>query len=207
MPTVSRLFLKFGLIYFVAAMLTGVAMAALGGAWSTLLLPTYLHLFVVGWITQIIIGVALWLFPKWTKDQPRGREWLSWVALVTLNVGLLLRAVFEPLYTMGTLSDATTLAAVGFIASALLQWIGGVAFMLNIWVRIKGKQSRPARTKATAKAAAGATKAAFGAPKAGAAAPGVDNEQRKAAAAARKARAAASREDDAEDGAADEEAP
>lgn len=198
MPIVSRLFLKFGLVYFVAAMLTGVAMAGLGGAWSTLLLPTYLHLFVVGWITQIIIGVALWLFPKWTKDQPRGREWLSWVALVTLNVGLLLRAIFEPLYTMGSLSDAPTLTAVGFILSALLQWVGGLAFMLNIWVRIKGKQSRPPRAKAGAKAGAGA-KADTGAK----AAPSPDLTARKAAA----ARKAASRRADDTDADTNEDAP
>lgn len=148
MPTVSRLFLKCGLIYFVAAMASGVAMGWLGGAWGTLLLPTYIHLFVVGWITQIIIGVALWLFPKWTKEQPRGREWMSWVALVTLNLGLLLRVATETLHARGGLAPGPQQwIAAGLVASALLQWIGGMAFMVNIWGRIKPKKKRTPRPK------------------------------------------------------------
>lgn len=151
MPTVSRLFLKFGLIYFVAAMASGVAMGWLGGAWGTLLLPTYIHLFVVGWITQIIIGVALWLFPKWTREQPRGREWMSWVALVTLNLGLLLRVATETLHARHTLDPSPQQwLAWGLVASALLQWVGGMAFMINIWGRIKPKRKRKPRAKAGA---------------------------------------------------------
>lgn len=148
MPTVSRLFLKFGLVYFVAALACGVAMAWIGGAWGAILLPTYLHLFVVGWLTQIIIGVALWLFPKWTKEQPRGREWLSWVALVTINLGLLVRALAEP-GQVALANDSgwqPTLSAL-MVVSAVLQWVGGVAFLINIWGRVKPKRKRKRRKK------------------------------------------------------------
>lgn len=141
MPTVSRLFLKFGLVYFIAALACGVAMAWAGGAWGAILLPTYLHLFVVGWLTQIIIGVALWLFPKWTKAQPRGREWLSWTALVTLNVGLLVRVVAEPGQALFDASWQPTLSVL-LVVSAALQWVGGMAFLVNIWGRIKVKKRR-----------------------------------------------------------------
>ncbi len=148
MPTVSRLFLKFGLVYFVAALACGVAMAWVGGGWGAILLPTYLHLFVVGWLTQIIIGVALWLFPKWTKEQPRGREWLSWTALVTLNVGLLIRAGAEPgQILLANESGWQSALGVLLVVSAILQWIGGIAFLVNIWGRIKGKRKRKRRGK------------------------------------------------------------
>ncbi|TDP73933.1 hypothetical protein [Bradymonas sediminis] len=151
MPTVSRLFLKCGLIYFVAAMASGVAMGWLGPAWGAVLLPTYIHLFVVGWITQIIIGVALWLFPKWSKEQPRGREWLSWLALVTLNLGLLLRLGTESMHGLNRLDPASQKwLAWGLVASALLQWVGGMAFMINIWGRIKPKKVRKPRVKKSA---------------------------------------------------------
>ncbi len=155
MPTVSRLFLKLGLIYFVAALGCGIAMAWAGASWEVALLPTYLHLFVVGWITQIIIGVALWLFPKWTKEQPRGREWLSWVALVCLNVGLLVRAVAEPgLLLGGSQAGWHTAWSAGLIVSAVLQWVGGMAFLVNIWGRIKGKRSRKKSRRTSKKEAA-----------------------------------------------------
>src|SRR5690554_884130 len=151
MPTISRLFLKCGLIYFVAAMASGVAMAWLGAGWGAVLLPTYIHLFVVGWITQIIIGVALWLFPKWSKEQPRGREWLSWVALVTLNLGLLLRLGTESIHGLNRLDPASQKwLAWGLVASALLQWVGGMAFVVNIWGRIKPKKVRKPRAKKSA---------------------------------------------------------
>ena len=48
----------------VGAMLAGLAGAAWGEEWQTSLYFTYLHLLVVGWITQIIFGVAFWLFPR-----------------------------------------------------------------------------------------------------------------------------------------------
>lgn len=143
MPTVSRLFLKFGLVYFVVALACGVGLAWAGTSWGMALLPTYLHLFVVGWLTQIIIGVALWLFPKWTKEQPRGREWLSWVALVTLNVGLLVRVAAEPgRLFVGEDPGWQVVWNVGLVVSAALQWVGGMAFLVNIWGRIKPKRKR-----------------------------------------------------------------
>lgn len=155
MPTITRLFLKFGLVYFVASMACGVAMAWAEGAWGALLLPTYLHLFVVGWITQIIIGVALWLFPKQSKDLPRGREWLSWTALVTLNVGLLMRAVAEPAqFALAADSGWQPTMDWLLVASAALQWIGGMTFLANIWGRIKGKKKRRSRSKKKKKEAA-----------------------------------------------------
>ena len=152
MPTVSRFFLKFGLVYFVAALLCGVAMAWVGGGWGAALLPTYLHLFVVGWITQMIIGVALWLFPKWTREKPRGREWLSWVALVGINVGLLIRVVAEPGRIFADPAGGWR-AAFGWmlVVSAVLQWAGGMAFLVNIWGRIKGKKKRRRRKKKKSK--------------------------------------------------------
>jgi len=99
-----------------------------------LLLPTHLHLFVVGWVTHMIFGVALWLFPKHTKEKPRGSDVLSWTTLATLNLGLVLRALAEPapLYLPGVGWEPA------LVVSAVLQWVGGVAFAINIWPRIKG---------------------------------------------------------------------
>jgi hypothetical protein len=125
------------LAYFVAALLLGLLLAA--GPWLSLpvwiaaLTPVYFHLFMVGWVTQLIIGVAYWMFPKFSREQPRGSDILAWSAFVLLNVGLLLRVVAEP---------ANALSAGGvwgwlLATSALLQWLGGVSFVANTWPRIK----------------------------------------------------------------------
>src|SRR6476660_2692413 len=42
------------------------------------LFPTLLHLLVVGWITQVIFGVAYWMFPRYSAEQPRGSERVGW---------------------------------------------------------------------------------------------------------------------------------
>src|SRR5690554_3982056 len=97
MPTISRLFIKSGLIYLVGALVFAlllsiapyVALPDVLGAMG----PTYLHLFMVGWVTQIIVGVALWFFPRYSKEAPRNREWVNYLCFITLNLGLVLRLI------------------------------------------------------------------------------------------------------------------
>lgn len=140
MPLVSRLFVKSGLLFMVAALIVGVAINAPESwdlpRWFQALESTHFHLFVVGWITQIIFGVALWFFPKWNRDQPRGPAWLSWGCLGTLNVGLVLRAFSETAFAVGA---ATTGWAWTMTIAALLQFIAAGLFAVAIWPRVKGR--------------------------------------------------------------------
>lgn len=154
MPVLSRIFLKLGLVYFVLAMLVAAALALAGGAWSALLLPTYLHLFMVGWVTQCIVGVALWLFPKWSKEQPRGPEWLGWTSLVGLNLGLVLRAIAEPMMVLRAPDEVGIFGGL-LVASAVAQWVGGLAFAAAIWPRIKDPKAERARRRKQTRAGEG----------------------------------------------------
>src|SRR5687768_5838801 len=99
MPTLARWYIKLGMVYFAVGLMMGAAVLAqpVMGWWSGLqtLRPVYLHFLFIGWITQLIMGVGYWMFPKFTKEQPRGNETLGWVVLALLNVGLVLRAVGE----------------------------------------------------------------------------------------------------------------
>ena len=65
MPRLTRWFIKAGLLYFVLALMTGVLYQARREidlpSWVSMLNPVYIHLLAVGWITQLIIGVAYWL--------------------------------------------------------------------------------------------------------------------------------------------------
>lgn len=92
--------------------------------------PTYLHLFIVGWITQLIFGVSHWMFPRESREEPRGSTRLGWMAFWCLNAGLLLRALTEPFADEG--AGGTLLAA-----SGCLQLAAGVAYATHIWPRIK----------------------------------------------------------------------
>lgn len=137
MPRLTRVFIKAGLAYFLAALILGVLMAG-PTVWNLpntiyVLRPVYFHLFMVGWITQLIIGVALWMFPKYSRELPRGSETLGWISFWGLNLGLLLRAIIEP-----WLALTPTAPLGGWLAlSALLQLVGGWAFVANIWPRVK----------------------------------------------------------------------
>ncbi len=125
MPPLTRWFVKLSLVYFVAALAGGVWQAAGGPLWLT---PIAIHLLVVGWVTGMIFGVAYWMFPKFSAEQPRGANGLAVASFVLLNLGLLLRVAAEPL-------------AVGWllVTSAVLQWLGAVAFVVNTWPRVKGR--------------------------------------------------------------------
>lgn len=137
MPPLTRLFIKTALIWFVAALgfalllvlQYAVTMPTFVGAFG----PAYFHLFMVGWVTQLIFGVAYWMFPKFSREQPRGHEQLAWVVYWLLNIGLALRLVGEPLVVMQ--------AGVGWgyllPLSALLQWIAGILFVVNTWPRVR----------------------------------------------------------------------
>ena len=139
MPPITRLFIKASLLYLIAALLVGLLLALretlklpaiVGG-----LTPVYFHLFMIGWVTQIIAGVAYWMFPKWSKQRPRGYDALALSTFWLLNVGLLLRVVAEPAQTVSAWSGWGWL----IVAAALLQWLAGLAFVANTWPRVKEK--------------------------------------------------------------------
>lgn len=137
MPTLSRWFIKIGLIYFVLGLTLGSIMLAqpiMG--WSAqlqVLRPVYLHFLFIGWVTQIIMGVGYWMFPKFSKEKPRGSERLGWMVLISLNIGLVLRAIGEPAMVLAPRANlGWTLA---FASMFLL--FAGWGFIFNTWGRIK----------------------------------------------------------------------
>lgn len=144
MPTLSRWFIKAGLTYLVIALVAAVLVAArpiLGlGAWVGGLGPTALHLLTVGFITQLIFGVAYWMFPKKSRDAPRGSTALAAATFALLNAGLLLRAVGEPLLAVAATSAGRWL----LVASAALQMAAGVTFAVNTWPRVRSRGRRRA---------------------------------------------------------------
>ena len=134
MPPLTRWFVKAALVYFVAALCLGILfqtgplreLPVLRVAW-----PTYVHILVVGWLTQLIFGVAYWLFPRYSAELPRGSDQLGWASLVLLNVGLLLRVIGEPMSAVGHHVGGL------LVASAVTQFLAGLAFVANTWPRIR----------------------------------------------------------------------
>ena len=137
MPSLSRWYIKSALVYLAAALLLALVLAVPDTIdlppFIRFMNPAYFHLFLVGWVTQMIFGVIYWMFPIITRARPRGNERLGWASYIFLNIGLLMRIVGEPLTSMhpGTWF--------GWILpiSALLQWLAAVLFVVLAWPRVK----------------------------------------------------------------------
>ncbi|MBX7152014.1 hypothetical protein K1X84_10265 [bacterium] len=137
MPALSRWFIKTGLVYFVASFILGVTLKipSLFDAWLFMpaMTPVYFHLFMIGWITQIIIGVSWWMFPAQSREHPRGSDRVGWFVYFCINAGLLARAVGEPLVYVRPDQPIPLLVSAGLL------WFGGVVYAVQIWKRVKGK--------------------------------------------------------------------
>jgi hypothetical protein len=143
MPPLARTYVKAAFAYLIAALLLGALMALDRwldlGRWLRVVYLSQLHLLMVGWITQLAMGVAYWIFPRFLKEQrrqPRGSDSLAWAVLVALNAGLLLRFAFEPLYLMGPRPWMAPILAM----SGLLQAFAGLGFGWLIWGRVRAME-------------------------------------------------------------------
>jgi hypothetical protein len=139
MPPLTRWYIKLALVNLVLGLLTGALIAAqpqlrLPAALSAAG-PVYVHLLVVGWITQMIFGVAYWMFPKDSAERPRGSDHLAVATFVLLNVGLAVRVVIEPWHLVAPGVARGWLLA----GAAACQWLAGVGFVLGMWPRVKGR--------------------------------------------------------------------
>lgn len=132
MPTITRWFIKAALVSLILGLAAGIWQQVANPAG---MFPIYLHLLTFGWLTQLIFGVAIWMFPMYSKEQPRGPEWLVWSIFAALNLGLLLRVVFEPLQSL----SPSTLGGWVLVAAAILQWLSGMGFVIAVWTRIRRK--------------------------------------------------------------------
>jgi uncharacterized membrane protein YqgA involved in biofilm formation len=150
MPTTSRLFVKASVVYLCLGAAIGSLLLInrwlpLGPAVATLR-TSHIQFLLTGWLTQLILGVAWWLFPPLAlglhPDAPkpsrrgqaqRGSEPLFWVTFACLNAGILLAAIADPLYALTQVRAFSALTGV----SGLLLLAAAVTAVLNMWGRIR----------------------------------------------------------------------
>ncbi len=130
MPLIVRVYIRASLVWLVLGMaaFAGHNAGWLPAAWF----PVYLHMLTYGWLTQLAFGMGMWMFPLIRRDRPRGDDRLNWAAFVALNVGLILRVLFEPTAVLPGRKPALVLAAV-------LLWLSAVLFTVNAWPRVRLK--------------------------------------------------------------------
>ncbi len=126
MPTVSRWFIRTGLVWLGLGFTVGALLLFHKGwplhpaLWRWL--PAHIELALLGWTLNLALGVAYWSFPRFLRGAARGTAWPIWLAYGLLNAGVVAGALGQPLGAPAWLlatGRAAQLAAAALAAASL----------------------------------------------------------------------------------------
>ncbi len=123
MPYISILFVRAAFIFLCLGVLLSSVSFFLPNFF-----PVSIHAITLGWITNLIFGVAFWMFPR-GKIKIQQKDNLVLLSFVMLNLGLFLRFISEPFLSFSILKYV-------FVFSSFLQFMGCLFFVLHIFRRI-----------------------------------------------------------------------
>ena len=137
MPRTVRWFVRAALLHLLGAVLLGLLMQL--GRWRSefdlsphlYLRVIHTHMALMGGVVQMILGVAMWMFPQ-TQPPARRlpfREGWAFTAFWLFNGGLWLRFVFEALHGAGAGSHFAGLA----VLTTLMQLAGMGIVAAHLW--------------------------------------------------------------------------
>lgn len=147
MHSLVRRYLKTGIAFLGVGLLIGLWMMAdrdlLGRFPSPYLASAHTHAILVGFIMMMIQGVALWLFPRPSKDDERYTPRLAEAAYWLLVIGTVVRVAGE----VARPYTPAFSVRVGTLIAGVLQVVGIGLFFYTMWSRIRpaGSQTREAR--------------------------------------------------------------
>ena len=128
MPRLSCWFIRMALFYMFIGFSMGSLLLAHKGLYlhpaSWLMLPLHIEFMLMGWIAQLIMGVAFWIFPRFWRS--RGDERGAWWAFILLNAGIALVS-----------SSYFVMTAWVFMLGRASEIIALIAFLWHVWSRIK----------------------------------------------------------------------
>lgn len=137
MYTLVRRFIKTGIVFLALGLALGLYLLVgreLGGRWPhPHLVSAHTHAVLVGFVMFLILGVALWLFPRAPKGDTRYRPERAAAAYWVLTVATALRFVGEVLRAW---LDATALAW-AVVLGGVGQAVGLGIYFWAMWPRIR----------------------------------------------------------------------
>ncbi len=130
MPRLSVWFVRAALIALVAGTAIGGALLAVKGLPAAggliRLRPVHVELLLVGWLVNLVLGVAYWILPKHASGRERGHPAPAWAAVLLLNAGV-------PAAGCAALAGVPTLLLAGRAA----ELAAVTCFVAHAWRRVK----------------------------------------------------------------------
>jgi hypothetical protein len=116
MPRVAAWFVRASLCHLVggfvlgALLLASKGMALPAGIWA--LRSVHIEMLLVGWVIQLVLGVAIWIFPRFVlRQRPRRSEVTAWLAFALLNLGVVLVCLGDTTAAAGRLTELAAAAS------------------------------------------------------------------------------------------------
>lgn len=141
MTALVRRYLKTAIFFLVAGLVIGLWMMARRELTGQLA-PAYVrsahtHAILVGFVMMMILGVALWMFPRPARDDVRYSPRMAEAAYWMLAGGTAVRIVGE----LARVTQASAWLRWTVLAAGLVQVVGLLTFFATMWSRIRGTGS------------------------------------------------------------------
>jgi heme/copper-type cytochrome/quinol oxidase subunit 1 len=137
MHSLVRRYVKTAIAFLMLGLVTGLWMVVqreLRGRFPTSYeISAHTHVILVGFVMTMILGVALWLFPRPEKEDRRYSPWLAELAYWLLTAGTLARFVGELVRRAG----APRWIALTIVFASTAQVAGLAVFFYTMWSRIR----------------------------------------------------------------------
>lgn len=147
MHSLVRRYIKTAIGFLVAGLGIGgwmILRRELWGVYATAYeTSAHTHAIFVGFVMMMILGVALWLFPRPEKTDTRYRPALAEASYWLLTVGTAVRVIGEML----RVSSSALWLRLLVVASGLIQIAGILVFFFTMWSRIRGVGSQVREAK------------------------------------------------------------
>jgi hypothetical protein len=136
MPRLSQHIIRAALIYLLLGFTVGGLLLAHKGLpfasslWNWL--PTHIEFLLIGWVLQLVMGVAFWILPRFWVEPRRPNERYALIAVILLNLGIWL-----------VVAGTTFRAGNWALLAGRVAELGAVAFFArHSWGRVVSREGR-----------------------------------------------------------------
>ncbi len=142
MFTTVRYFVKTSLVFLVIGILTGLHMSfskyISQKGYTQELISAHTHIILVGSVMMMIMGVALWFFPRAEKDDKKYNPNLILITYWMITIGTALRFITQVVAAYVYISWIN----IAIVVFSSLQVLAMILFFYSMWGRIRGVGSQ-----------------------------------------------------------------